>query len=66
MKTSELMELGAAELATKLCDTQKELAELKLRHASKVEVEKPARMRSLRRDIARMMTIQNALKKEAK
>ena len=33
---------------------------------SKGEVEKPARMRQMRRDIARMLTVQNAAKKEAK
>lgn len=66
MKTNELKELGAEELAAKIRETRKELADMKLKHASKVEVEKPARMRQLRREIARMLTVQAAAKKEAK
>lgn len=59
MKTNELRELGADELAAKIAETRKELADLKLKHASGAEVEKPGRMRLMRRDIARMLTIQN-------
>ena len=66
MKTNELKELGAEELAAKIAEARKELAGLKLKLASKAEVEKPARLRVLRRDIARMLTVQNAAKKEAK
>ena len=66
MKTNELKELGAEELAAKIREARKELADLKLKHASKVEVEKPGRMRQMRRYIARMLTVQNAAKKEAK
>ena len=66
MKTNELKELGAEELAAKIRETRKELADMKLKHASKVKVEKPARMRQLRREIARMLTVQAAAKKEAK
>ena len=66
MKTSELKELGAEELAAKIAAARAELQALKLKHASKVEVEKPAKMRQMRRDIARMMTVRNAARKEAK
>ena len=66
MKTKELKELGAEELAAKIRETRKELADLKLKLASKVEVEKPVRIRTLRREIARMLTVQNMAKKEAK
>lgn len=66
MKTNELKELGADELAAKIREARKELADLKLKHASKVDVEKPARMRFMRREIARMLTVQNMAKKEAK
>jgi len=66
MKTNELRELAADELAAKIRDARAELATLKIKHASKAEVEKPGRMRQMRRDIARMLTIQNAAKKEAK
>ena len=66
MKTNELKELGADELAAKIREVRKEFADLKLKHASKVDVEKPARMRFMRREIARMLTVQNMAKKEAK
>ena len=66
MKTKELKELGAEELAAKIRETRKELSDLKLKLASKVEVEKPVRIRTLRREIARMLTVQNQAKKEAK
>ena len=64
MKTNELKELGAEELAAKIKEVRKELFELKLKLASKVDVDKPARMRLLRREIARMLTVQAAAKKE--
>ena len=51
MKTNELKELGADELAAKIREVRKE---------------KPARMRFMRREIARMLTVQNMAKKEAK
>ena len=66
MKTNELKELGADELAAKIKEVRKELFELKLKQASKVDVEKPVRMRLLRREVARMLTVQAAAKKEAK
>ncbi len=66
MKTNELKELGADELAAKIREARKALADLKLKHASKVDVEKPGRMRLMRREIARMLTVQNMAKKEAR
>ena len=66
MKTTELKELDAEALAAKIAETRKELAGLKLKLASKAEVEKPARLRGLRRSIARMLTVQAAAKKAAK
>ena len=66
MKTNEIRELGADELAAKIREARKELFELKLKQASKVDVEKPVRMRQLRREVARMLTVQAAAKKEAK
>ena len=66
MKTSEMKELGAEALAAKVRDAQAELADLKLKMASKAEVEKPVRMRVLRREIARMLTVLNAVNKESK
>jgi large subunit ribosomal protein L29 len=66
MKTNELRELGADELAAKIGEARKELAALKLKHASGGDVEKPGRMRLMRREIARMLTIQAEKAKEAK
>ena len=66
MKTNELKELGAEELEAKIAEVRKELNDLKLKLASKVDVEKPVRMRLLRREVARMLTVQAAAKKEAK
>jgi large subunit ribosomal protein L29 len=65
MKTNELKELGAEELEAKIAEVRKELADLKLKLASKVDVEKPVRIRLLRREVARMLTVL-AAKKEAK
>ena len=65
MKTNELKELGAEELEAKIAEVHKELDDLKLKLASKVDVEKPVRIRLLRREVARMLTVL-AAKKEAK
>ena len=67
MKTNEMRELGSDELAAKIREARKELADLKLKHASGGDVEKPGRMRLMRREIARMLTIQaEKAAKEAK
>lgn len=66
MKTNELKQLSAEELAAKIAEARKALADMKLKLASKVEVEKPVQMRLMRREIARMLTVQNMAKKEAK
>ncbi len=66
MKTNELKELGVEELEAKIREVRKELNDLKLKLASKVDVEKPVRIRLLRREVARMMTVLAAAKKEAK
>ena len=65
MKTNELKELGAEELETKIAEVRKQLNDLKRKLASKVDVEKPVRIRLLRREVARMLTVL-AAKKEAK
>ena len=58
MKTSEIRELPAEELAQRIRSAKEELEGLRRRVASKTEVEKPVRMRAMRRDIARMLTVQ--------
>ena len=66
MKTNELKELGVEGLEAKIKEVRKELDDLKLKHASKVDVDKPVRIRLLRREVARMLTVLAAAKKEAK
>jgi large subunit ribosomal protein L29 len=55
MKFTEIKDLTAAELAAKSRDLRQELFNLHLQKAS-AQLEKPARLRTLRRDIARVET----------
>jgi large subunit ribosomal protein L29 len=70
MKAKELRELGADEMAQKIIDTQKEIASMRLKRASGVSVDNYGKIRGMRRDVARMLTIQaeraKAAQKEAK
>jgi large subunit ribosomal protein L29 len=66
MKASELKDLTVTELQQRLQDAQKELFNLRVQQSSG-QLEKPARIRTLRRDIARLHTVmrQQALKRSA-
>ena len=55
MKFKEINDLTPTELAAKGRDLRQELFNLRLQQASS-QLEKPARLRSLRRDIARVET----------
>jgi large subunit ribosomal protein L29 len=55
MKMSEIKDLTTVELATKARDLRQEIFNLRLQQASS-QLEKPARLRLLRRDIARLET----------
>ena len=55
MKISELKDLTATELAAKGRDLRQEMFNLRLQQASG-QLEKPARLRNLRRDVARIET----------
>lgn len=55
MKMSEMKDLTATELAAKSRDLRQELFNLRLQQASS-QLEKPARLRSLRKDVARIET----------
>ncbi|MEI7945709.1 MAG: 50S ribosomal protein L29 [bacterium] len=59
MKPNELRELGAAELDQRIREKAKELADMRLKHKSGTAIEKPVRMRTMRREVARMKTVQN-------
>jgi len=55
MKMPELKDLTATELTAKSRDLRREIFNLRLQQAS-AQLEKPARLRTLRRDIARVET----------
>lgn len=64
MKMSELKDLTLVELASKGRDLRQELFNLRLQQAS-AQLEKPARLRLLRRDIARIETRVSQLRRKA-
>ena len=55
MKMPELKDLTTVELTAKSRDLRREIFNLRLQQAS-AQLEKPARLRTLRRDIARVET----------
>ena len=64
MKMSELKDFTSAELTAKSRDLRQELFNLRLQKAS-AQLEKPARLRLLRRDIARIETRISQLRQKA-
>ena len=56
MKVEEIRKLSNEEINTKITESKKELFELRLKQST-VQLEKPSRMRELRKTIARMKTI---------
>ncbi|HYD84022.1 MAG TPA: 50S ribosomal protein L29, partial [Opitutus sp.] len=60
----EIRELAPAEITTKLRETREQLLQLRLRKHTG-QVEKTHELRTLRKDIARLETIQNEKKKKA-
>jgi large subunit ribosomal protein L29 len=63
MKVKELKEMTMEELENQLGDIKKEQFNLKLQQVSG-QLENPARMKELRRTVARIRTIQTAKKVE--
>ncbi|HEU5069455.1 MAG TPA: 50S ribosomal protein L29 [Verrucomicrobiae bacterium] len=63
MKFSEIKDSTLTELAAKGRDLRQELFNLRLQQAS-AQLEKPARLRQLRRDIARVETRMSQLRNE--
>ena len=63
MKFSEIKDATLTELAAKGRDLRQELFNLRLQQAS-AQLEKPARLRQLRRDIARVETRMSQLRNE--
>ena len=64
MKMKDLKDLTITELTAKGRDLRQELFNLRLQQASS-QLEKPARLRTLRRDIARVETQMTLLHKKA-
>lgn len=56
MKAAELKDLTEAELRQKLSEARRELFNLRVMQSSG-RLEKPSRLRELRRDIARILTV---------
>jgi large subunit ribosomal protein L29 len=64
MKMSDLKDLSVAELTAKGRDLRQEIFNLRLQQASS-QLEKPSRIRTLRRDIARIETQLSSRRKKA-
>jgi large subunit ribosomal protein L29 len=58
MKAKQLRELSKDELGAKLAETERELFNLRLRKSAG-QIEQPLRLRTLRREIARIQTLMN-------
>jgi large subunit ribosomal protein L29 len=65
MKFTELKDLTLVELSAKGRDLRQEMFSLRLQQAS-AQLEKPARLRTLRKDIARVETRISALSNQTK
>ncbi len=64
MKMSEIKDLTLVELSAKGRDLRQEMFNLRLQQAS-AQLEKPARLRTLRKDIARLETRISTLRNKA-
>jgi large subunit ribosomal protein L29 len=64
MKFSEIKDMTLVELSAKSRDLRQELFNLRLQQAS-AQLEKPARLRTLRRDVARLETRISTLRRKA-
>ncbi|MDA8241196.1 MAG: 50S ribosomal protein L29 [Nitrospiraceae bacterium] len=65
MKVSELRESTIGELSVKEHDMRKELFNLRFQQATG-EIENPMRIRAIRKDIARVLTVITEKKKKSK
>ena len=64
MKISEIRDMSAAELTTKLDDLKKELFALRFQLAAN-QLDNPTRIKAVKKDIARIKTIQRQRELEA-
>ncbi|BAH74719.1 50S ribosomal protein L29 [Solidesulfovibrio magneticus] len=63
MKTAELRDLDIEALGKKLGESREELFKLRFQHAT-AQLEKTHRLREVRKDIARIMTVQTEKKRQ--
>ena len=63
MKTAELRDLDVEALGKKLSESREELFKLRFQHAT-AQLEKTHRLREVRKDIARIMTVQTEKKRQ--
>ena len=56
MKATEIRKMSAAELESKLGDLKKDLFQLRLQHATN-QLENPAKIAEVKKDIARVKTV---------
>ena len=63
MKSAELRDLDGEALAKKLGETREELFKLRFQHAT-AQLEKTHRLRQVRKNIARILTVQNEKKRQ--
>lgn len=66
MKAKEVAKMGVQELEQKVIEVKQELAKEKATVASGTKSDNPGKIKKLRRDVARMLTIMNQKNKEAK
>ena len=64
MKASNVRDLSEEELAQQLDDTKKELVNLRVQQSTG-QLERPTRLRELRRDLARINTVVTERKRKA-
>jgi large subunit ribosomal protein L29 len=64
MKTFEIKDLSDSELVKRIADDKESLAHMKFQQATK-QIENTAKLKLIRRDIARMMTMLNQRKRKA-
>ncbi len=64
MTSKEIRDLSSDEISTKVRAAREELLQLRLRKQTG-QVEKTSQLRTLRKDIARLLTIQNEKKNKA-
>ncbi len=64
MKINEIRKLSTEELNTKISESKRELLDLRLKNATGA-LEKPSKIRELKKDVARMKTILNERNLEA-